>query len=76
MRVGGKGDKSFFCPECEAGFKNKSNMKVHYKTVHEGFKYPCDQCDHQASQPANLKRHIEAKHLGIKRKQRPIQTGK
>ena len=37
--------KSTECPECGAVFTQKSNMVTHYRSKHEGIKYPCNQCD-------------------------------
>ena len=58
--------KSIKCPECEAEFTAKSSMVAHYRSKHEGIKYPCNQCDYQATQQSSLQRHIQSKHEGIK----------
>merc|ERR1719397_194475 len=58
--------KSTKCPECEAEFTSKGNMVKHYRSKHEGIKYPCNQCDYQATQQSNLQTHIQSVHEGIK----------
>jgi len=58
--------KSTQCPECEAVFTTKGNMVKHYRSVHEGVKYPCNQCDYQATDKGSLQTHIQSKHEGIK----------
>merc|ERR1712150_258672 len=55
-------NKSTQCPECRVEFTTKSNMVKHYRTKHEGIKYPCNQCDYQATQQSSLQTHIAAKH--------------
>ena len=34
------------CPYdgCLAGYTHKNNVIRHYKTVHQGIRYPCDEC--------------------------------
>ena len=54
------------CPECGKEFARKFVMLTHYRSVHEGIKYPCDQCDYQATDSGNLQRHIQSKHECIK----------
>ena len=54
--------KSTECPECGAVFTQKSSMVKHYRSKHEGIKYPCNQCDYQATQQGQLQSHISAKH--------------
>ena len=54
------------CPECGAGFTRKGSMMEHYRSKHEGIKYPCNQCDYQATTQSNLQTHIQSKHEGIK----------
>ena len=55
-------NKSTQCPECGAQFTTKGSMMTHYRSKHEGVKYPCNQCDYQATQQSNLQTHIAAKH--------------
>ena len=47
--------KSIECPECGAVFTQKGSMVKHYRSKHEGIKYPCNQCDYKAKQKGNLK---------------------
>ena len=58
--------KSTECPECGKKFTTKSHMVTHYRSKHEGWKYPCDECDYQATTQGSLQTHIQAKHEGIK----------
>ena len=41
-------------------------MLRHYRSKHEGIRYPCNQCTYQATQKGDLQKHIQAKHEGIK----------
>ena len=50
------------CPECGKVFSTKTNMGKHYRSKHEGIKYPCNQCDYQATRKDHLKTHIQSKH--------------
>ena len=54
--------KSTECPECGKEFAHRYVMLKHYRSVHEGIKYPCNQCDYQATQQSSLQTHIAAKH--------------
>ena len=38
----------------------------HYRSKHEGARYPCQQCDYQATLKPNLKTHVDMIHEGIK----------
>ena len=40
--------KSTECPECGTKYFDRSAMLRHYRSKHEGIKYPCNQCDFQA----------------------------
>ena len=61
-RTRNQGTRSGQCPDCEAVFYNKHTMMRHYKSVHEGIKYPCNECDYEATLRSNLKNHMEAMH--------------
>ena len=54
------------CPECGAEFTLRHTMLRHFRSKHEGLKYPCDQCDYQFTDNSSLKKHIKAKHEGIR----------
>ena len=41
-------------------------MLAHYRSKHEGVKYPCNLCDYQAKKLSNLQRHIQFVHEGFK----------
>merc|ERR1712150_335273 len=58
--------KSTECPECGKEFNQRSNMLTHYRSIHEGIKYPCNQCDYQFTDKGNLQKHIQYKHEGIR----------
>merc|ERR1712150_22696 len=59
-------NKSTECLECGAKFTRNDNMVKHYRSKHEGVKYPCNQCDYQATEKGSLQRHIQTKHESIK----------
>ena len=61
----------YACDQCNFQASQKSNLKTHINSKHEGVKYVCDQCDYQAMQQGNLKKHITSKHKG-KRSQRQV----
>ena len=49
--------KSTKCPECGAVYHDRSTMMRHYRSKHEGIKYPCNQCDYQATRQDSLQIH-------------------
>ncbi|EDW50694.1 GM14770 [Drosophila sechellia] len=54
------------CPSCSQGFKNISNMKRHYKSVHEKVKdFECRFCSRRLANSQTLKQH-EWIHTGEK----------
>ena len=55
-------DEVFRCSQCNYQTRNKSHLRRHINSIHEGQKYPCDQCNYQASQDSNLKRHKRSAH--------------
>ena len=54
--------KSTECPECGATYFDRSTMMKHYRSKHEGVKYPCNHCDYQATQQSSRQTHIQSKH--------------
>ena len=54
--------KSTPCPECGVGFTLRHHMLRHYRSKHEGVKYPCTQCDFQATNQSYFTRHIKTAH--------------
>ena len=54
--------KTFLCPECQGVFRNRNHMMKHYRSEHEGIRYPCNFCDYRAKRLGHLKDHISAKH--------------
>ena len=54
------------CPECGKNYYDRSTMVRHYRSSHEGIKYPCNQCDYQATDKSGLQKHIQYKHENIK----------
>ena len=65
-----KADKSFFCPECAKSFTQKSNMKAHYKSIHQGMKadksFSCPECGKRFTQKCNMNVHYKSVHEGMK----------
>ena len=59
-------DNKFNCKKCGKEFSTSRGVKLHFKTVHQGFKYPCSHCDYQATQKSALKTHFDAYHEGLK----------
>ena len=53
-----------FCNQCEFKCKQKSYLKQHILTVHEGQRYACDKCDHSSKYPPNLIKHKTMMHQG------------
>ena len=58
--------KSTQCPVCGGVYTQKCHMLAHYRSKHEGVKYPCNQCDYQATTRGHLQTHIQSKHEGIR----------
>ena len=61
-----KRSRSVKCRECATEFTRRANFLVHYRSLHEGVRYPCDQCDYQATTQGNLQTHIQSKHEDVK----------
>ena len=76
------GDAKFQCQDCDRVYcslgaiwnhtkskhqaAQKSDLKKHNQSIHEGVKYACNQCDQQFARHDNLKIHIQSKHKGVK----------
>ena len=43
----------------------KSHIRKHKESVHEGVRYKCDQCEYTASQKGHLRTHKSVIHLGV-----------
>ena len=54
------------CRQCDYKATQKSNLKTHIESTHEGVKFQCNQCDYKATKQSNLKMHIESVHKGVK----------
>ena len=54
------------CNQCAKHFYDKSTLKKHVRTIHEGAKYPCDQCNHKATRLYSLQQHIKSVHQGVR----------
>ena len=59
-------DGLFDCDKCQSQFKNKSCLRRHLRSKHEGVKYTCSQCEYQAMRQEYLKTHIQVIHEGVK----------
>ena len=55
-------DNSTKCLKCGVVYCDKGTMLKHYRSKHQGIKYPCNQCDYWSTQKSSLKTHILAKH--------------
>ena len=56
----------YHCEQCDKTYSSISNLNIHKRAVHEGFKYACDQCNYHATRPDTLNVHIQLKHVGVK----------
>ena len=54
------------CGECGAGYRWKSDLKLHRLSKHEGVRYPCNQCDYLAISQRNCNVHKQSVHQGVK----------
>ena len=50
------------CPVCKNIYNNRSKLKIHHETRHEGVRWPCSLCDHQSRDKSALRKHILSKH--------------
>jgi len=44
----------------------RSNLRTHIISVHEGMMFPCESCDYLATEKSNLRKHIKSIHEGIR----------
>ena len=58
----------FKFPQCDYKATEKSNLKTHIDSVHNGVIYKCPLCDYQATRKGALKVHINSVHNAIKYK--------
>ncbi|XP_073450605.1 uncharacterized protein [Aquarana catesbeiana] len=52
-----RGVKTYLCPECGQGFKEKSNLQRHMR-VHTGVSFPCKECGKCFSRSDRLTEHL------------------
>ena len=52
----------FECDKCEKKFTNKSHLKRHIQSIHEGMMFQCNLCDFQSKRQDYLKTHQQSKH--------------
>ena len=50
------------CESCNYKTTDRSNLKKHVQSIHEGKKEHCNECLYAASSKGNLKKHITNKH--------------
>ena len=54
------------CLICNAGFSQKSYLKVHEENVHKSKKFNCQDCGQLFAQKSSLSNHINTIHKGLK----------
>ena len=54
------------CDQCDYKAKYKADVVNHFKSKHEGLKFPSDQCDFQAGTRQFLSEHFKSIHEDIK----------
>ena len=55
-------DEFFFCEKCDYRAPERTRLKEHIKTKHEGFRYECDLCDFKTPNRNTLNAHKNGKH--------------
>ena len=50
------------CDICNKSFTQKSNLRQHVASVHEGKTFKCDFCSSNFTEKGGLKRHIKSVH--------------
>ena len=58
--------QEFKCPSCDKEYSSRVHLVEHYRSKHEGIKYPCTQCEYQASRKSDLRTHVKNKHEGVR----------
>lgn len=60
------GEKGFNCTQCEMQYKDKSSLKRHVETKHQGIVklVPCPDCPKKYTSKANLMKHRRKHHSG------------
>ena len=56
----------FQCQQCDKTYSDRSNLRQHNMSKHDGVKYACNQCDQQFTAQSILTLHIKSKHEGVK----------
>ena len=51
---------------CNKQFSQKSHVKSHIESVHNGVKFSCSHCNQQYSQQSGLNKHIKSNHEGFR----------
>ena len=54
------------CPLCDAVLGNKTSLKAHIESIHEGKRRVCDICGHSAVYSQRIREHIKIVHEGKK----------
>ena len=68
-------DQQFQCKTCYSTFTQRSSLKTHVKTVHEGKKrFQCNECESSFTSKQNLIKHASKGH--IPKDNTPIQSNK
>jgi len=50
------------CLVCKAEYKGLRNLKAHYRSVHEKYRYQCNLCEKNFSHNVSLRKHIAREH--------------
>jgi len=58
--------EKFACDQCDFIAKNRTYLKCHVESKHEGKKYGCDKCHRSYNFPGDLRRHQKSVHDGIR----------
>ena len=57
---------TYMCDQCDYQCKDKTVLKRHIQTKHEGLTYDCKQCEFKALSTTHLSKHVKAEHQGIR----------